>query len=269
MKKTLFAILVTAMAFAVNATAQISVGVGYANETLISKGNAVLESGQNGYSWTKSNEQLNGFYIEASYDWEFASLGSGDFILQPGVRYYCLTQKVLHSKSDIKDNSDHYKANATNRISDHLLDIPVNVKYAYDFIPGTFKAYAFAGPTLSFGLAATNVTRSMVYGSVNDKVTEYTNVERYNGYTGKYYHKTYNSGTKNYEIEKGKKDEYKEYNMFDLKLALGLGVTIVENIDIKFGYNIGLLNRSFIKELDDTKYSAHSNIMYFGVAYNF
>lgn len=57
--------------------------------------------------------------------------------------------------------------------------------------------------------------------------------------------------------------------MFDLKLALGVGVTIMENIDIKFGYNIGLLNRRFIKEDDDTKYTAHSNIMYFGVAYNF
>ena len=269
MKKTLFATLVTAMAFAVNATAQISVGVGYANETLISKGNAVLESGQNGYSWTKSNEQLNGFYIEASYDWEFASLGSGDFILQPGVRYYCLTQKVLHSKSDIKDNSDHYKANVINRISDHLLDIPVNVKYAYDFIPGTLKAYAFAGPTLSFGLAATEVTRSMAYSSDSDKVTEYTNVERLNKYTGRYYQKTYNSGTKSYEIEKGKDDEYKDYNMFDLKLALGLGVTIMENIDIKFGYNIGLLNRSSIKEQKSTKYTANTNIMYFGVAYNF
>ena len=109
----------------------------------------------------------------------------------------------------------------------------------------------------------------MAYSSVNGKDTKFTNVERYNGYTGKYYKKTYNSGTKNYEIEKGKKDEDKEYNMFDLKLALGLGVTIMENIDIKFGYNIGLLNRSSIKEQKSTKYTANTNIMYFGVAYNF
>ena len=121
MKKKLFAIFVAAMAFALNANAQFSVGVGYANETIIRKGNIILESGQNGYSWSKSNEQLNGFYVEATYDWEFASLGSGDFILQPGIRYYCLTQKVLHSKLDIKDNSGHYKANVINRISDTCL----------------------------------------------------------------------------------------------------------------------------------------------------
>ena len=66
------------------------------------------------------------------------------------------------------------------------------------------KAYAFAGPTLSFGLAANEVTKSMTYSSVDGKETKYTNIERYNGYTGKYYMKTYNSGTKSYEIEKGK-----------------------------------------------------------------
>ena len=109
----------------------------------------------------------------------------------------------------------------------------------------------------------------MAYSSVDGKEIKYTNIERYNGYTGKYYMKTYNSGSKDYEIEKGKKEEYKGYNMFDIKVALGIGVTIMENIDIKFGYNIGLLNRSFIKEQDSTKYTANSNVMYFGVGYNF
>ena len=56
------------------------------------------------------------------------------------------------------------------------------------------------------------------------------------------------------------------YNMFDLKLALGLGVTVSEKVDIKAGYNIGLLNRAYPK-VDD--YSVHSNVFYFGVAYNF
>ena len=55
MKKKLFAIFVAAMAFALNANAQFSVGVGYANETIISKGHAVLESGYKGYSWSQSN----------------------------------------------------------------------------------------------------------------------------------------------------------------------------------------------------------------------
>lgn len=57
--------------------------------------------------------------------------------------------------------------------------------------------------------------------------------------------------------------------MFDLKLALGLGVTVSEKVDIKFGYNIGLLNRSYIKNKNDMRYSTHSNILHFGVAYKF
>lgn len=59
------------------------------------------------------------------------------------------------------------------------------------------------------------------------------------------------------------------FNMFDLKLAFGLGMTVSEKVDVKFGYNLGLLNRSFVKNDDTTKYSAHSNVLYFGVTYNF
>ena len=57
--------------------------------------------------------------------------------------------------------------------------------------------------------------------------------------------------------------------MFDLKIALGLGVTISEKVDVKFGYNIGLLNKAYVKKANDIKYSIHSNLLYFGAAYNF
>ena len=60
----------------------------------------------------------------------------------------------------------------------------------------------------------------------------------------------------------------RSFNMFDLKLAFGLGMTVSEKVDVKFGYNLGLLNRSFVKNDDTTKYSAHSNVLYFGVIYN-
>lgn len=46
-------------------------------------------------------------------------------------------------------------------------------------------------------------------------------------------------------------------------------MTVSEKVDVKFGYNLGLLNRSFVKNDDTTKYSAHSNVLYFGVTYNF
>lgn len=89
-----------------------------------------------------------------------------------------------------------------------------------------------------------------------------------NAYNGKYYNKVYNYSTEEFDLEKKQSDEYKAFNMFDLKLAFGLGMTVSEKVDVKFGYNLGLLNRSFVKNDDTTKYSAHSNVLYFGVIYN-
>lgn len=269
MKKTLFAMVVAAMAFAVNANAQFSVGAGYANETIISKIASVLDEDYKGYAWEKNRLQLNGFYVEAAYDWKFASVGPGDFVLQPGVRYYFLTENPNLAKINLKYKDNKQKANQKECFSNHLLDIPVNVKYSYDFVPGTLKAYVFAGPTFSFGLAAINLTKKMAYLKTDEETINYTDIVRVNYYTGKYYTKEYQSEEDDYTIEKGKDDENKLYDMFDLKLALGLGVTLSEKVDVKFGYNIGLLNRSHTKNTEDYKYSMHSNIMYFGVTYKF
>ena len=273
MKRTLFAMVVAAMAFAVNANAQFSVGVGYANESIISKEAAVLGDDYKGYSWEKNRSHLNGFYIEGAYNWEFASAGPGTFALQPGIRYYCMTDLTYNAKSNIKyetgGQEGHGKANEKSRISDHFIDIPVNVKYAYDFIPGALKGYVFAGPTFSLGIAANSVSTEKANASYDGETIKYKDIERYNAYTGKYYIKSYDTTTEEYDIEEGKDDSYKQYGMFDLKLAVGLGVTVAEKVDIKFGYNIGLLNRAFIKNTDNAKYSVHSNVLHFGVAYNF
>ena len=171
----------------------------------------------------------------------------------------------------IKEDGKKDKMNVSGygRYADHFIDIPLHVKYSYDFVPGALKAYAFAGPVFSFGLAAKRVSSTkgaITYDGERMKIYE---VERVNAYNGKYYSKSYDSETKEYDVEKEQSDDYKEFNMFDLKLALGLGVTVSEKVDIKFGYNIGLLNRSFVKNDDYSKYSAHSNVLYFGVAYNF
>ena len=94
MKKSFWVAVVAAMIFAVNAEAQFSVGVGYANEKVISKTSSKdsdVGLGLKATAWDKSRKQLDGFYVEASYNWEFATLGSSAFALQPGVRYTLLT----------------------------------------------------------------------------------------------------------------------------------------------------------------------------------
>lgn len=272
MKKYLFVAVMAAMVFAVNAKAQLSVGVGYANERVTSKTSYDLGNDVKGYAWTKSHMQLDGFYVEADYNWEFAKVGPGTFTLQPGLRYTLLTSPVSGTKANFSTKVDvdakcKYTEHA--RYTNHLLDIPVNVKYSYEFVPGTLKAYVFAGPVFSFGLAANNVDYTKLNMTVDGETTQSYEYEKYNSYSGKYTWKKYNQETKKIDTETGKDDAYKVYNAFDLKLGLGAGVTICEDVDIRFGYNFGLLNRSFIKNLNSEKYSAHSNIMYFGVAYNF
>ena len=271
MKKimVLIATAVAAMALAANAAAQISVGVGYANETVIDKSSMKLDEGEKGKAWTKDRRNLNGFYIEAAYNWNFTSVAGGDLSLQPGLRYYCLTDRNSTSKANYKGEDYSAKASEKERISDHFIDIPVNVKYAYDFVPGAVKAYAFAGPVLSFGLAAKSVSISKSSYTYDGESEDYTEINRYNLYTGKYYRQYYDEYEDKEITSKGKEDQYRSYNMFDLKLGLGLGVTVAEKVDVKFGYNIGLLNRAFLKNTDDAKNSAHSNVLYFGVSYNF
>ena len=273
MKKLLFASVVAAMAFAVNTRAQISVGAGYVNETVVNKEAAVYTDIYSGYSWGKDRLQLNGFYIEAIYNWDFANAGPGVFALQSGFKYNCLTNVDHVSRTNMRyeenDAAVSIKGTARERVSDHFVDIPVHLKYAYDIVPGAVRAYAFAGPVLSLGLAAKSTKFTKANTVFENGSVLVHNVERYNAYTGHYYVKTYDEDANKYDIKKGKNDQYKAYSMFDLKLALGLGVTISEKLDIKFGYNIGLLNRAFIKADKDHKYSVHSNVLYFGAAYNF
>lgn len=269
MKKYLFVAAIAALVFAVNAKAQFSVGVGYANEKVTTKTSTDLGADVKGYAWSKERTHLDGFYVEASYNWDFTSIGSGALALQPGIRYTMLTSLQSSASANLKGDGDKIIASEKSRYSNHLLDIPVNVKYSYEFVPGSLKAYVFAGPVFSLGLSASEISVAKGKSNIDGESDKYYSSEKYNVYTGKYTVKAYNPETKKYDVETNKDDLYKVYNAFDLKLGLGAGVTLCDKVDVKFGYNIGLLNRSFVKNHNSEKYSAHSNIMYFGVAYNF
>lgn len=273
MKKLFFAAFVAAIAFAVNANAQISVGVGYANETVVSKEAEKLGEDVKGHSWAKSRMKLDGIYVEFAYNWELASVGPGAISLQPGIRYNWLTNNEaagsMRYSAEVDDKKQKVNLTTRERSANHFIDVPLHVKYSYEFVPGALKAYAFAGPVFSLGLAARSVSYTKGKTTNGVESVKLYGVEKINAYTGKYYSKSYDLITEDYEIEKLRSDEYKAFNMFDLKLALGLGITVSEKVDVKFGYNIGLLNRSFMKNDEDTKYSAHSNVLYFGVSYNF
>ena len=214
MKKIYFLIAAAAMFLAVEANAQIGVGLGY---NLLTTTTTMADESE--------DDSLNGFYLEATYDINFLNRNWGSLGLQPGFRY------TFAGESD-SDEVAGVKTNAS--FTEHYLDVPVNVKYSYEIIPTTLKAYAFAGPVFSLGLAS-----NLKAGAGDTSVK-----------------------TNNY------KDT--EYGRFDIKFALGAGVTLAEKLNVKLGYNIGMLNRYTGEQISkDYKYKTHTGVFYLGVGFNF
>ena len=240
---TVFALAVAAMAFAVGAKAQISVGAGYGLATHVLK--AVASEGD--VQETES-DGLNGFYINALYNFDFLSMNWGVLSLQSGLTY------SYYGTSDSEDEEvlgvpTYYKTS----FNEHYLDVPVNVKYSYDLLPGTLKLSAFAGPVFSFGLSSAEIDRVEMGDDWSKVVT--------NNYTGKVTTKTETAGKLSESTVEGNGTGYR---MFDLKLGLGIAATVFDKLDVKLAYNIGLLDRY---KADALRW--HTNVFTVGVAWNF
>jgi hypothetical protein len=210
MKKIYFILAVAAsMLFAAEANAQIGLGLGYHLFNSVQK-----EAGQ------KNGNELNGFYVEATYDINFLEKLWGNLGIQPGLRF---------SYAGVHDSAELLGVLTKSSWAETYLDIPVFVKYSQDFRSLGF--FAFAGPVFSCGLSSHSKT------SVKDISTE---IDVYEGYP--------------------------EYGRFDLKLGVGVGVTGLDNFNVKVGYNFGMLNR-YTGSLRDLSY--HTGVFYVGVGYSF
>ena len=219
MKKFYFVLVcAAAMFFAVDANAQLGVGVGYN----LSPNFPLVDD---------SEESLNGFYLEATYDWNFIDKSWGVLALQPGVRF---------SYMGDSESEDLVKMS----VNETYVDVPVNVKYSYDF--GSVKVSAFAGPAVSLGLTSTIKIKSD-----DGKIVTHN-------YSGKVVAKGEGSSM---EVESGIKD----YGRFDIKFGVGAGVTFMDKLNVKLGYNIGMLNR-YTGELNE-KYN--TNVFYVGLGFLF
>ena len=147
MKKGYLIIAAAVMFFAVEANAQIGIGVGY---NMLNNVQKALDEDESG--------ALNGFYVEATYDINFLERSRGELGLQPGLRFSYAgnheSEEALGVKAKASENETY-------------LDIPVLVKYSYDL--DAVKLSAFAGPVLSCGLS------SVAKVSVDDNTTKASN----------------------------------------------------------------------------------------------
>ena len=213
MKKFYFILVAAAMFVAVDAKAQLGVGVGY---NLLNTTTTVADESE--------SSSLNGFYIETEYNFNLLDEQWGTLGIQPGIRYTFAGES---------EKAELYGEKVRLSVAEHYLDIPVQVKYGYEVISSKLNINAFAGPVFSIGLA------SIVKASTDDSVV--------------------------------KANAYKDsdYGRFDLKLGIGVGVDLFEKLNVKVGYNFGLLNRYTGEQIDEYKYKIHTGVFYVGVGYNF
>ena len=213
MKKLYFVLVAVVMFFAVDAKAQLGVGVGY---NLLNTTTTVVDESE--------NNSLNGFYIEATYGINLLDEKWGRLGIEPGIRYTLGAEAEHEEILGVKTSAS---------FTEHYLDIPVHVKYGYEVLPSKLSVHAFAGPVFSVGLAST------LKATAGDTTVK----------------------TNNYKES--------DYGRFDLKIGLGAGVTIAERVNVKVGYNFGLLNRYTGEQVDGYKYKSHTGVFYVGAGFNF
>lgn len=225
------------MIWAADANAQLSVGAGYnlGTTTLSLQGDS-------------ESDELNGFYLEAVYDWDFLDAGWGMLGIQPGVRFSYMGESDVEEEGGLR---------AVASLNETYLDIPVNVRYSY-FL-GSVRLSAFVGPVFSLGLSSAFKTK--LSGSLIGQDVDY--MVKYHNYTGTTV--TKGEGSSSADVA-----GYPDYGRFDIKLGLGVGATFMERFNVKLGYNFGLLNRYKGEQVEGYgKVKMHTGVFYIGLGYNF
>ena len=208
MKKLKVVLALTLLAVAgVNVSAKAGIEAGYINmRYTMSGGDMVL-----------SNPSLNGFYVGVSDDIRIVA-GLGIHI---GLNYAYATDKT--ARSLLED------MNATGGLEkDHYLNVPLRLRYNFNIVPRVLKIQAFAGPVFSFGLSHTQE-------SGFDSSEGYI---KYNYYSGKLKSDVFDGD----EME-GFGADLPVYKRFDMALGGGVGIELLNLIEVKLGYDWGLSNR--------------------------
>ena len=164
----------------------------------------------NSNTWTRSNAggepakmNTNGFAVGIDHNIRIV----GNILsIQPGIYY----QHLLKSE-DIAEISG---LAARDTYMENYLAIPVYLKVGFNILPkNILRLYVFAGPTFEVGLMASNKIKS--------------SSEEFNSLAENYF----------------QTDGQGQYGRFDIMLGGGVGLQVVRFLDIKVGYDYGLVNR--------------------------
>lgn len=154
------------------------------------------------------------------------SLGASDFSLNPGVYFDVL--KGITAKV----------GNTKTTLTETYFQMPLYLTYDF-YVLNDVTGYVFAGPSFSVGI------QSREKAMAGKEITSV--VKRYD------------------ENSDPLKNPY-EYNRCDLLLGCGIGFKIMDQFRLRFGWDMGIIDRFGI-DLDKT--SRHRGQSYIGVGYSF
>lgn len=168
------------------------------------------------------NSRTNGFTV--GIDSELKLIGN--FLsIQPGLYY----QHLLASE----DIAEIAGLAAKNTYSDFFLAVPIHFKLGFNIIPDRMlRLYVFAGPTFEIGLKSADKI-SLSGRDISGEVS-------YNYYTGAF--KTSSTELDNLVASYFPEGE-KLYGRFDVMLGGGIGLQVIKFLDIKVGYDYGMIDR--------------------------
>lgn len=236
-----FKLLIAASLFAMTAaaaSAQFGIHAGYVN--------SVTNKSFSASELLDQKPTANGLYIGIDYD---INLVAG-LSLRPGIHYLY----TANEEDNRKDASGYgYELDHV----EHSILVPVHVKYGFNVIENILGVYLFAGPTFGFGLSAVDRIEyeSKTMNGVNGNLT-------YNHYNGKVHGDDLGTAVTDYWKGLGK-----QMQPFDILVGGGLGLRLVRFLDIRVGYDYGLINRT-AKDYRDS-WSQHRYQIYAGLGVRF
>lgn len=215
-KVKIIIVMAAIVAAMVSASAQPGIEAGYLNSRYNYEKDGV----------SKTGTPLNGFYVGVSDEVNLVA-GLGIHI---GLNYSYAVDKT--AEAIVEDR------NLKGSETDQYLNLPLRLRYSFNVLPGVLKIQVFGGPVFSVGLSHTY--RYDFTADIPAIGTQIKGDIKYNYYTGKVKSDSFSDEdleALNAYLPEGR------YNRFDIAAGGGLGVELFNFLELKAGYDWGLMNR--------------------------